>query len=64
MAYGDFKFLTRTASDKILQDRAFNIAKIPNCDGCQRGLASMVYTFVDKKLLVEQLKMCTCLIKI
>ena len=34
MAYGDFKFLTRTASDKILQDRAFNIAKIPKCDGC------------------------------
>ena len=64
MAYGDFKFLTRTASDKILQDRAFNIAKIPKCDGCQWGLASMVYTFFHKTLLVDQLKMWTCLIKI
>ena len=28
MAYGDFKDLTRrTASDKILHDKAFNIAK-------------------------------------
>ena len=28
MAYGDFKNLTRTtASDKILRDKAFNIAK-------------------------------------
>ena len=30
MAYGDFKDLTRrTASDKILRDKAFNIAKNP-----------------------------------
>ena len=29
MAYGDFKVLTRRASrDKILHDKAFNIAKI------------------------------------
>ena len=33
MAYGDFKDLTRrTASDKILHDKAFNIAKNPNYD--------------------------------
>ena len=50
MAYGDFKDLTRrTASDKILRDKAFIIAKNPKYDGYQRGLASMVYKFFDKK---------------
>ena len=48
MAYEDFKDLTRrTVSDKILRDKAFNIAKNPNCDGYQRGNAS-VYKFFDK----------------
>ena len=50
MAYGDFKELARrTVSDKILRDKAFNIAKNPKYDGYQRELASMVYTFFDKK---------------
>ena len=50
MAYGDFKDLKRrTASDKILRNKAFNIAKNPKCDGYQRELASMVYKFFDKK---------------
>ena len=50
MAYGDFKDLTRrTASDKILRDKAFNIAKNPKYDGYQCGLTSMVHTFFDKK---------------
>ena len=50
MAYGDFKDLKRrTFSDKILRDKAFNIAKNPKYDGYQRGLASMVYNFFDKK---------------
>ena len=50
MAYGDFKDLTkRTASDRIFRDKVFNIAKNPKCDGYQRGLASMVYKFFDKK---------------
>ena len=50
MAYGDFKDLKwRTASDKILKDKAFNIAKNPKYGGYQRGLASMVYKFFDKK---------------
>ena len=50
MAYGDFKDLARkTASDKILRVKAFNIAKSPKYDGYQRGLASMVYKFFDKK---------------
>ena len=50
MAYGDFKDLKRrTASDKILRDKAFNIAKNSKYDGYQRGLVSMVYKFFDKK---------------
>ena len=50
MAYGDFKDLARrTASDKILRGKAFNIAKNPKYGEYQRGLASMVYKFFDKK---------------
>ena len=50
MAYGDYKDLARrTGSDKILRDRAFNIATNPKYDGYQRGLASMVYKFFDKQ---------------
>ena len=50
MAYGDFEDIARrTASDKVLRDKAFNIAKNPKYDGYQRGLASMVYKFFDKK---------------
>ena len=50
MVYGDFQDLTkRTAADKVLRDKAFNIAKDLKYDGYQRGLASMVYKFFDKK---------------
>ena len=49
MAYGDFKDIARTASDKVLRDKAFNIDKNPKYDGYQRGFASMVYKFFDKK---------------
>ena len=49
MVYGDFKDLKRTFSDKILRDKAFNIAKNPKSDGYQRGLTFMVYKFFDKK---------------
>ena len=49
MAYEDFKDLARrTASDKVLRDKAFNIAKNKKYDGYQRGLASMAYKFFDK----------------
>ena len=49
-AYSDSKDLTkRTVLDKILRNRAFNIAKDPKYDGYQRGLASMVYKFFHKK---------------
>ena len=50
MAHGDFKDLKRrTASDKSLRNKAFNIAKNPEYDGSQRGLTSMVYKFFNKK---------------
>ena len=50
MTYASFKdFTRRTASDKILSDKAFNIAKNPKYDWYQSGLASVVDTFLDKK---------------
>ena len=50
MAYEYFKDLARrTASDKILPDKAFDIAKNPKYDESQRGLASMIYSFFDIK---------------
>ena len=49
MAYGDYKDLARrTASDKVLRDKAFNIAKNPKYDRYQRGLASMLINFLIK----------------
>ena len=50
MAYGDFTYLPRrTASDKTLCDKAFNIAENSKYDGYQRRLVSMVYKSFDKK---------------
>ena len=50
MAYGDFKDLkSRTQSDKVLKDKAFEIAGNPKYDGYQSGLPSMVYKFFDRK---------------
>ena len=50
MADGDFKDLNkRTAVDRVLRDKAFNIAKKPKYDGYQLGHVSMVYKFFDKK---------------
>ena len=51
MAYGDFIDLNRrTAADKALLDKSFNIAKNPKYDGYQCRLASIVYRFFDKKI--------------
>ena len=59
MADGDFKDLTRkTTAEKILRNKAFHVAKDPKYDGYQRGLASMVYKFFDKKLLAVVLNLC------
>ena len=53
MTYGDFKDLARrTASDKVLRDKAFNIANKPKYDGYQKGLAFMVYKFLIKSLKI------------
>ena len=50
MAYGDVKDLTqRTAADRVLRKKAFNIAKGPKYDRYQRALASMLHKFLDKK---------------
>ena len=50
MVYRDFKDLTRrTTSDKILCNKAFNIAQNPKYDEYQRELASVVYKFFDEK---------------
>ena len=50
MAYDKSKDLAkRTQSDKVLRDKALKIVSDPKYDGDQRGLASMVYEFFDKK---------------
>ena len=50
ITYGKFKNLKRrTFSDKILRDKALNIAKNPKYDGYQRCLASTMYKIFDKK---------------
>ena len=50
MAYGKYKDLEKiTQSGKALKDKAFEIANNPKYDGYQRGLASIVYKFFDKK---------------
>ena len=53
MAYDfrDCKDLPRkTASNKPSRGKAFNIAKNPSNDWCQRDLVSTVYKFCDRKL--------------
>ena len=50
MAYGKTKDLVKEKqSDQVLKDKAFKIASDPKYDCYQRGLASMVYKFLDKK---------------
>ena len=49
-AYADHKdLITRTEADKVLRDKAYDIASNPKYDCYQRGLASIVYKFFDKK---------------
>ena len=62
MAYGDFTDLTRrTGSDKILRDKAFNIAKNQRLrktnDVYQCELASLVYKFLElHKTIIRKLE--------
>ena len=56
-AYADHKdLINRTKSDKVLRDKAYDIASNPEYDGYQRGLASMVYKFFDKKSIGSGIK--------
>ena len=49
-AYSDFKDIkNKISADKILRDKAYKIAKDPKYYSSQRGPASMVYKFFDKK---------------
>ena len=57
MSYGDFKDLGGgAASNKLLRDEVFNIAKNPKYDEYQRGFASVFYNFLIKRLQVVVLK--------
>ena len=56
-AYADHKdLINRTEADKVLRDKAHDVASNPKYDGYQRGLASMVYRFFDKKSMGSGLK--------
>ena len=58
-AYSNGKDLTkRTAADKVLRDKAFNITKDPKYDGYQKGLASMLYNFLIKNQKEVVLNLC------
>ena len=57
MAYRDLKeWNWSTFVNKVLRDKAFYFAKDSKCDGYQRGLASMVYRFFDKKTFGSGIK--------
>ena len=53
-AYADHKdLINRTEADKVLRDKAYDVASNPEYDGYQRGLASMVYKLFDQKSTAE-----------
>ena len=53
-AYADHKdLINKTKSNKVLRDKAYDIASNPEYDGYQRSLASIVYKFFDKKPTAE-----------
>ena len=50
IAYGKSNdLIKRTQADKVSKNKAFKIDSDPKYHGYQRGLASMVYKFFDKK---------------
>ena len=54
MTCGDIKDLPRrTAADKVLCNKAFDIVKNSKYDGYQPGLISMVYKLSDKNLQIQ-----------
>ena len=53
MTFRQFKYLPgRAASDKLLCNKVFHIAKNPKYDGYQRGVTSVVYKSFRKNCLV------------
>ena len=61
MADGELNdFSRRTEADKVLHNKAFNIAKNKKYYDYQCGIASMFYKFFDKKPLEVLLKMRVC----
>ena len=53
-AYANHKdLINKIEADKVRKDKAYNIASNPEYEGYQRGLASMVYKFFDKKSTAE-----------
>ena len=62
-AYANHKdLINRTEADKVLRDKAYDIASNPEYDGYQRGLVSMVYKFFDKKSMGSGIKKDSSLI--
>ena len=50
MFYGKYRDLTeKILSGNVLREKLFEIASNPRFDGYQRGLASLVYRFLEKK---------------
>ena len=43
------KQTNKKIQSEVSKNKAFKIANNPKCDGYQRGLASMIYKFFDKK---------------
>ena len=65
MAYGDFKDLARrTASDKILRDKAFNIAKNPKLMHIKEGLILWITNFLLKRPLHLQINLLQAVVLI
>ena len=59
MPYGDFKDLAkRTASDRVLRDKAFNIAEIPKMVDIKEVLFLWFIRFLIKKPLHLQINLC------
>ena len=57
MVYRDFKDWTRkTASDKILRDKAFNLVKNPKYDGIKEVLLQFFINSLIKKTFGSSIK--------
>ena len=57
MAYEKYKDSTkRTESDKVSSNKAFKIASDPICNRYERGFASLIYKFFDKRFKSSGIK--------